>query len=121
MIDGGQNSKNEDPSPLLRNMEKNWNSKLTQLLNYKVQLDKIEKKLLEIKTNYSGKKKKFSYLEFIEKVSFNENNIVDNMANLLKDLRVELIEINNEISQITKKNIKLLNLDFERFILTSEE
>ena len=43
------------------------------------------------------------------------------MANLLKDLRVELIEINNEISQITKRDIKLLNLDFERFILTSEE
>ena len=100
---------------------KNWNSRLLQLLNFMVKLDYIDKKLLEIKNYYSGKKKKYSYLEFIEKVSFNENNIVDNMANLLKDLRAELIEIDKEISKLTRKNIKLLNLDFERFILTSEE
>ena len=98
-----------------------WKSTLLELLKNKVQLDKIEKKLLEIKNFYSGKKKKFSYLEFIEKVSFNEENIVDIIANLLKSLREEIIELNSKISKFNKKDIKLLNLDFERFILTGEE
>ncbi len=100
---------------------KTWNSKLLQLLKSRVQIKKIEEKLMEIKNFYSGKKKRYSYLEFIEKVSFNEDNIVDNIQDTLLALRKELIKINDEISKTTKKEIKLLNLDFERYIITNTD
>ncbi len=97
---------------------KDWNSKLLQLLNLRYLIEIIDKKLLEIRSYYSGKKKKYSYLKFIEKVSFNEGDIVDKIQESLLNLRKELIEINDEISKMTKKDIKLLNLDFERYLLT---
>jgi len=98
---------------------KEWSSQLMQLLHFRFQIKNIDKKLLEIKNYYSGKNKKYSYLEFIEKVSFNEDNIVDEIQNSLLALRKELIDINNELSKLTKKDVKLLNLDYERYIITS--
>jgi hypothetical protein len=100
---------------------KEWSSQLIQLLQFRFQIKNIDKKLIEIKNYYSGKNKKYSYLEFIEKVSFNEDNIVDEIQNSLVALRKELVDINNEISNLTKKDLKLLDLDYERFIITSSD
>ncbi|MFX1337671.1 MAG: hypothetical protein ACFFDK_03595 [Promethearchaeota archaeon] len=102
-------------------VSKEWNSKLMHLLKLRFQIKSIDKKLLEIKQYYSGKNKKYGYLEFIEKVSFNEDNIVDEIQNSLLALRKELIDINNEFSKLTKKEIKLLNLDYERYLITSSD
>ncbi|MFX1448760.1 MAG: hypothetical protein ACFFCG_11610 [Promethearchaeota archaeon] len=98
---------------------KDWNSKMLQLLNYSFNMKQIEHKILEIKKYYSGKGKKFKYLEFIEKVSFNEDNIVNIIQSTLIELRESLIEVNNELEKLTKKELKLLNLDFERYLITS--
>jgi len=84
-------------------------------------MKQIESKLLEIKRYYSGKGKRYNYLEFIEKVSFNEENIVNNIQNALIDLREELVKINSKITSFTKKELKLLNLDYERYIITSND
>ena len=100
---------------------KQWSSQLLQLLNFHYKIKKIDEKLLEIKNYYSGKKKKFPYLEFIEKVSFNEENIVNEIQDTLIALREEIIEINNIVNKLTKKEIKLLNLDYERFIITNSD
>lgn len=98
-----------------------WNSKLLKLLNYKYQMEKINKKIREIRNYYSGKNKKYTYLEFIQKVSFNEDNILNTIQEALVELRKQIIDIRDTISDYTKKDIKLLNLDFERFILTSSD
>ncbi|MFX1288350.1 MAG: hypothetical protein ACFFFY_07300, partial [Promethearchaeota archaeon] len=90
-----------------------------QLMNYSFNMKQIEHKILEIKKYYSGKGKKFKYLEFIEKVSFNEDNIVNIIQSTLIELRESLIEVNNELEKLTKKELKLLNLDFERYLITS--
>ena len=90
----------------LKKIEKKWQKKWE------------EKKLFRVKT---GKNKKYSYLEFIEKVSFNEDNLVDEIQNSLLTLRNELVDINDELLKLTKKEIKLLNLDYERFIITSSD
>ena len=100
---------------------KDWNSKLMLLLNYSFKMKQIEIKLFEIKLIYSGKGKKFNYLEFIEKVSFNEDNIVNTIQRALIKLREELLDTNNELEQLTKKELKLLNLDFERYLITSRD
>ena len=99
----------------------NWFSKLNFLLKTRYQLNQIEKKILELKSFYSGKDKKFKYLEFIEKVTYNEEDILDIIQQTLVDLREEVKIINDNISELTKKEIKLLNLDYERFILTTSE
>ena len=98
---------------------KDWHSKLLELLKFRFQMEEIDDNLLDIKKHYSGKKKQNSYLEFIEKVSFNEDDIVNKIQDALLDLRNKLVEINHEVSKLTKKDVKLLNLDFERFLLTS--
>ncbi|MFX1280787.1 MAG: hypothetical protein ACFFA3_15535 [Promethearchaeota archaeon] len=98
-----------------------WISKLNFLLKTRYQLVEIEKNILELKKYYSGKDKKFKYLEFIEKVTYNEEDILDNIQKSLVDLRKEVMSINDKISELNKKDLKLLNLDFERFIITNSE
>jgi hypothetical protein len=98
-----------------------WHSKLSFLLKTRYQMNQIEKNILELKGYYSGKDKKFKYLEFIEKLTFNEEDILDNIQKALVNLRKEVISISDEISDLTKKEIKLLNLDYERFIITTSE
>ena len=98
---------------------KEWNSKLIQLIKFRNKMEDVDKKLLDVKSYYSGKKKKSSYLEFIEKISFNEDNIIDKIQDQLISLRSEIIEIDKEISKTSKKDVKLLNLDYEKFILTN--
>lgn len=100
---------------------KQWNSQLLSLLKYRNQMIQINNKLMELKMIYSGKDKKFSYLEFIEKISFNEDGIVNDIQNSLIDLRKNLVKINDQISKITEKELKLLNLDYERLILMSSD
>ena len=103
------------------NIYQKWNSQLLSLLKIRIQIERLDKKLIELKNNYSGKNKKYRYLEFIEKISFNEDEIVDNIQNSLIDYRKELVKINEEISKKTEKELKLLNLDYERLIIMSSE
>lgn len=98
-----------------------WNSQLLSLLTIRNKIERLDKKLIELKKFYSGKNKKYRYLEFIEKISFNEENIVDTIQNSLIEYRKELIKINEDISEITEKELKLLNLDYERLIIMSSE
>jgi len=98
-----------------------WNSTLLTLLNCRFTLNDVEQKILEIKDMYSGKKKKLSYLDFIEKVSFNEDGILDSIQQTLLELRQTLVRINKDTSEITEKKLKLLNLDLERMILLEGE
>ncbi|MHA2130858.1 MAG: hypothetical protein ACW99L_12885, partial [Promethearchaeota archaeon] len=74
-----------------------WNSKLVSLLKFRYQIGQIEGRILETKKLYSGKEKKFKYLEFIEKITYNEENLLDNIQHSLIELRKELVEINKEI------------------------
>jgi len=98
-------------------MFKDWYSCLTQLLNFRYKMQNIDKEIKNIKSYYSGKEKKYNYLEFIEMVSFNEDEIVNQIRDDLISLRKKIIEINDVISKLSKKQIKLLNLDFERFLI----
>ncbi len=98
-----------------------WYSQLSKLLITKNQIEQLDKKLIELKIYYSGKNKKYRYLEFIEKISFNEDDIIDNIQNSLINYRKELVKINEEISKIMEKELKLLNLDYERLIIMSTE
>ncbi|MFW9951640.1 MAG: hypothetical protein ACFFKA_16110 [Candidatus Thorarchaeota archaeon] len=100
---------------------KNWYTKLILLININYKMKNIENSLLDLKKIYSGKSKANSYLKFIEKVSFNEDGIIDKIQLTLIDLRNKLIEINNEISKFTKKDLKLLNLDYEKYVIMSSE
>jgi hypothetical protein len=100
---------------------KQWNSILLSLLKSRNQLEEIDAKLINIKKNYSGKDKIMNYLKFIEKVSFNEEGIVDNIQNMLIELRNELVNINKSINKLTEKELKLLNLDYERLTITGSD
>jgi hypothetical protein len=98
-----------------------WNSLLNSLIKFRHQIDQIEEKINNQKKLFSGKGKKYSYLEFIEKVSFNEEDIVDNIQKSLIDLRKDVVNLNEEISNFSSKELKLLNLDYERLIIMSND
>lgn len=100
---------------------KKWYKELTILLSSRYELNKIQDQLNELRSLYSGKKKKNNYLKFIEKISFNEDGIVNTIQDTLIKLRKEIVEINNQISDFTKKELKLLNLDYERIIIESKD
>ncbi|MFX1314937.1 MAG: hypothetical protein ACFE9T_03675 [Promethearchaeota archaeon] len=100
---------------------KEWSSKLEILLHYRYQIEEIDEKLINIKRYYSGKGKKSNYLDFLKKVSFNEDGILNNIQESLIKLRKDLVKINNDITKLTKKELKLLNLDYERFIIMSSD
>jgi len=100
---------------------KQWNSQLILILKLRYKMKQIESKLVELKRNYSGKDRKFKYLEFVEKVTYNEENLLDTIQKSLVKYRKKLVEINEQISKVTKKEIKLLNLDYERLLLTSDD
>ncbi|MHA2282904.1 MAG: hypothetical protein ACXAC5_18840 [Promethearchaeota archaeon] len=104
-------------NPLL----KQWNSQLILLLKLRYQMMRIEEKIVELKRNYSGKEKKFKYLEFVELVTYNEDNLLDNIQKSLVEYRKEIVKINEQILKLTKKEMKLLNLDYERLLITSDE
>jgi hypothetical protein len=100
---------------------KQWNSELNSLLKLRYQMMQIEGELIELKRNYSGKNKKLKYFEFIERVTYNEEDLLDNIQKSLIEHRKDLVKINEVISKLTKKEIKLLNLDFERLLVTSDD
>lgn len=98
-----------------------WKSQLDLLIKLRVQIELIDRRLIELKSYYTGKNKKNSYLEFIEKVSFNEDEIVDKIQKLLIELRKEIVKINEVMSTFTMKEVKLLNLDYERLIILGKD
>ncbi len=99
-----------------------WRESLLTLLKAYHKLDELEDKIIkDIKSYYSGKKRKYSYLKFIEKISFNEDGIIDKIQQDLIKIREELIQINEEISKFSKKDIQLLNLDYERLRILSSD
>ncbi|MFW9896927.1 MAG: hypothetical protein ACFFD7_14065 [Candidatus Thorarchaeota archaeon] len=100
---------------------KQWSSQLISLLELRHQMTQLEDKIMELKKHYSGKERRHNYLEFVEKVTYNEDNLLDDIQNSLIEYRKELVKINDQISKITKKEIKLLNLDYERLLIISED
>ncbi len=100
---------------------KNWNSQLISLLKLRYQMMQIEERIVGLKGKYSGKEKEFTYLEFVERVTYNEDNLLDDIQKSLVEYRKELVEISEQISKVTKKEIKLLNLDYERLLITSDD
>ena len=100
---------------------KEWISKMNILFKSREKLDEIGKELDYLKNNYTGKNKRNTYLTFIQKVSFNEDDIVNKLQGELVNLREKVIEINDNLSNFNKKNLRLLNLDFERLLITSSE
>ena len=102
-------------------IDSDWYFRVMSLLNTMFRMEQLDEKISETKKYYSGKDKKFNYLEFIEKVSFNEDNIVNKIKNVLLKLRTDLIEINKELEVLTKKELKILNLDYERYLITRND
>ncbi len=98
---------------------KDWKLQLIDLLHFRYKMSKIDEELEKIRSYYSGKNRKNTYLQFIEKISFDEDNINEKIKNELITLKDKIVDINKILKLLTKKQIKLLNLDYERFLITN--
>ncbi len=94
-----------------------WKKSLNHLIKLKLNFNNIDQKMDELRAYYSGKNQKMTYLEFIQKSTYDEDDISEKIKNLLIDARNSLKEVSEKIDKYPKKEMKLLNLDIERMII----
>jgi len=94
-----------------------WKNSLNELFKLKLNFSDIDLKMDELRAHYSGKNQKMTYLKFIQKSTYDEDNISEKIKNLLIDARDSLKEVSEKLEKYPKKEIKLLNLDIERMII----
>ena len=100
---------------------KEWRKNFSSFLKLKYDFIEIYKNIDVIKSLFSGKNQKMSYLDFIEEVSNNEEEISQNIRKSLLKIRSKLKEVNDMTSSTSIKDFKLLNLDLEREIIENED
>ncbi|QEE14532.1 hypothetical protein DSAG12_00345 [Promethearchaeum syntrophicum] len=94
-----------------------WKDSLNQLFNLKLKFIDIDLKMDELRAHYSGKNQKMTYLKFIQKSTYDEDNISERIKTLLIEARNSLKEVSENLEKYPKKEMKLLNLDIERMII----
>jgi len=94
-----------------------WKNSLNQLFKLKLNFFDIDLKMDELRAHYSGKNQKMTYIEFIQKSTYDEDDISEKIKNLLIDARNSLKEISEKLEKYPRKKMKLLNLDIERMII----
>ena len=97
-----------------------WKDLVNLLLRNNVRMEEISKKSEELIALYSGKGAKYPFFEFMKKVAFNDEGIVDSIQNQLIESRKELLEIQQQFSIFSDHLVKLINLDYERALLIQE-
>ncbi len=95
----------------------NWKEALNHLVKLKLEFDEIDEKMNTLRGYYSGKDQAMPYMEFIEKATFNEDNIAEKVRDLLVESRNSLKKISDGCNTYSKKELRLLNLDLERMII----
>ena len=94
-----------------------WKNSLNLLIKFKLNFNDIDIKMDELRGFYSGKNQKMTYINFIQKSTYDEDNISEKIKNLLIDARNSLKEVSEKLEKYPKKDMKLLNLEIERMII----
>ncbi|MHA1511670.1 MAG: hypothetical protein ACTSRX_08120, partial [Promethearchaeota archaeon] len=83
---------NEIPDNYLK-----WKNSLNELFKLKLIFIDIDLKMDELRAHYSGKNQKMTYLKFIQKSTYDEDNISEKIKNLLIDARNSLKEVSEKL------------------------
>jgi len=94
-----------------------WKKSLNLIIKLKLNFTDIDIKMNELRGFYSGKNQKMTYMDFIQKSTYDEDNISEKIKNLLIDARNSLKEVSEKLEKYPKKEMKLLNLEIERMII----
>ena len=94
-----------------------WKQTLNNLIQLRLDFDAIDSKLDKLRGYYSGKKQVMPYLKFIEKTSFDEDEIAETVKQTLLEARNDLKNISYELEKYDKKELKLMTLDYERAVV----
>ena len=97
-----------------------WKDTLNLLLKERVKFEQINKEMDTLRSYYSGADQIMSYMDFIEKTTYNEDNISEKIAKSLLSARNKLKSISQTIDDHTKKDLKVLNLNIERYIIEND-
>lgn len=109
-----------NPTELSETFNK-WFDKFNSFLKLKYDFVSINEEFQNVINYYSGPDQKMSYINFIEGVTENEDQISTDIKNSLLKIRETLKEIKKVIDFTSEKELKLLNLDLEREIIENEE
>ncbi len=94
-----------------------WKDLFNSLVGLKLTFGEIDLKMDTLRAYYSGKKQTMPYMTFITKTTYDEDDISEKIKTLLIDARNALKQINITMNAYSKKDLKILNLDLERFII----
>ncbi len=95
----------------------NWKENLNKIIDLRLKFDQIDQDMEKLRNYYSGKNQVLSYMSFIQKTTFDEDNISSNIRDLLIEARNKLKYISAQIDNFDEKDLKILNLDLERLII----
>ncbi len=98
-----------------------WRGILNRFLLLKNNFTWIFNEIDKVKSFYSGKNQKMSYLKFIEEVTDKEDEINSIIKNSLLEIRKLLKDASEKLESLSEKEIKILNLDLEREIIDNED
>lgn len=107
-----QFAENETPA-----LYQEWKQTLNKLIDLRIKFDSIDQDMENMQRYYSGKDQIMSYMAFIQKTTFDEDDISTKIRNLLVDARNKLKFIKEELENYEEKTLKILNLDIERMII----
>jgi len=79
-------------------------SNYQKLINYRLDMEGINERIMKIRKNYSTIKKKYNYLEFINNITKNEKEIQESLI----DIRKEIVYVKSMLDMI-KNEIKIFH------------
>ncbi|WP_457558390.1 hypothetical protein [Candidatus Harpocratesius sp.] len=97
-----------------------WKKKLNTLIDLRIKFDNINVEMEKLQAYYSGKNQIMPYITFIQKSTFDEDDISSKIRDSLLDARNKLKYISHQLDQFSEKDLKILNLDLERFIIEKD-
>ena len=74
----------------------------------------------KLQAYYSGKNQIMPYLTFIQKTTYDEDDISSKIRDSLITARNKLKYITQQLDQYSIKDLKMLNLDLDRYIIEED-
>ncbi len=94
-----------------------WKTALNNLIRVKLDFEGIDKKMDDLRAYYSGKNQIMPYMTFIEKATFDEDDLSEEVRTALLEARNGLKKVNDMANKYSKRDMKILNLNVERMII----
>ncbi|MHA1775388.1 MAG: hypothetical protein ACTSWC_01365 [Promethearchaeota archaeon] len=97
-----------------------WKESFNLLIDLRLKFRTINEDMQKLQAYYSGKNQIMPYLTFIQKTTYDEDDISSKIRDSLITARNKLKYITQQLDQYSIKDLKMLNLDLDRYIIEED-